>query len=1144
MPTSQRPQDSRHALGSCRTSGFRALMATQFLAALNDNLFKLIVALLAVQVLVTPNSGTSYISLAGALFVLPFVLFSPLAGYCSDRFSKTAVIRATRLLELAIMLASGVCLVTAWIPGLLAAVFLMGVQSALFSPAKYGILPEILTADELSRGNGYVQCGTFLAILFGTAAAGPLMALAGSRRILLALAVAALGLIGLVTSLRVPHVQAAHPNKPFQLNGVRALLTTLRAIGAHRELTLAIGAAAFFWFVGALVQMNTVLYAARILHLGNLQTGLLLTLLAVGIGVGSLLAGRLSDHRIELGLVPLGALGLALCAIGLGLTHQFVWAGVWMFGLGLNGGVYIVPIEAFIQHASPPDVRGSYLAATAFVTSSAMILASALLWLLTRALNADGVYLAIGMLSIVAGLIIIRVMPSMCVRSLNFLLTHSLYQVKVVGKEFVPASGGALLVCNHASYVDPAILLASIDRPIRFVMARAIYNQPLIRPVARVMRTIPIAPIDNPRDIIDALQTARQAVEQGELVCIFAEGGHTRTGQMLSFKKGLAHVMKDLRAPVIPVYLDQVWGSIFSYKSGRYFWKMPEEVPYPVTVCFGPPVARDATIHDVRCAVQELSAHAFTHRHKVHQLLHAGFIRQAKRRFWHRCMSDSTGVRLTYGQTLTGALALSERLKKLPAPTRMIGVLLPASVAGALTNIALLMAGKIPVNLNFTSSRESLASIRAQCNLETIITSDVFLKKLGIERDPQMRLLEEIKASLGTLRRLSCLLGAAFLPSWWLQHLVLREKAMPDDLATVMFSSGSTGQPKGVMLTHANIASNVEAVYDVFQITRRDVVLGSLPLFHSFGFTGTLWLPVLAGAKVVFHPNPLDASTIGRLAEQERATVMLSTPTFLATYLRKCAPDQFRSLRCVIVGAEKLRESLATEFFEKFGVRTLEGYGATELSPFAAVNIPGPVENPHGQIGHKPGTIGHPLPGVAVRIVDPDTLATRQPGEDGLLLVKGPNVMHGYLNAPEKTREVIRDGWYNTGDIARLDEDGFLTITDRLSRFSKIGGEMVPHGRVEDAMDRIIGAQERCCVVTSVSDEKRGERLVVLHTVQLEINALRKQLSADGLPALWIPKAEDFYRIDALPTLGSGKLDLKQVKERARALANGGTTAP
>jgi acyl-[acyl-carrier-protein]-phospholipid O-acyltransferase / long-chain-fatty-acid--[acyl-carrier-protein] ligase len=376
------------------------------------------------------------------------------------------------------------------------------------------------------------------------------------------------------------------------------------------------------------------------------------------------------------------------------------------------------------------------------------------------------------------------------------------------------------------------------------------------------------------------------------------------------------------------------------------------------------------------------------------------------------------------------------------------------------------------------------------------------------------------------------LVTARLLPSWAINRLYVRGDG-GDALATVIFSSGSTGIPKGVMLTHRNILSNVDAAGQLFQLTDKDVMLGVLPFFHSFGFTGTLWLPLIAGMGVAYHPNPMDAKTIGELAEQYRATLIISTPTFCASYIRKCTPEQFAHLRYAIVGAEKLREPIAAAFKDKFGVDLLEGYGCTEMAPIVCVNTPDVNDRGEHQRGAARGSVGQPIPGVVAKIVDPATGEGPLFDTEGLLLVSGPNRMLGYLDEPEKTNEVVRDGWYVTGDIAMMDEAGFIRITDRLSRFSKIAGEMVPHMKIEDQMRTLID-EHHSCVVTAVPDPSKGERLVAFYTdAALAPQDLWERLCRTELPKLWIPKRDDLHVVDVIPTLGTGKTDLRAVKQLA-----------
>jgi acyl-[acyl-carrier-protein]-phospholipid O-acyltransferase / long-chain-fatty-acid--[acyl-carrier-protein] ligase len=438
------------------------------------------------------------------------------------------------------------------------------------------------------------------------------------------------------------------------------------------------------------------------------------------------------------------------------------------------------------------------------------------------------------------------------------------------------------------------------------------------------------------------------------------------------------------------------------------------------------------------------------------------------------------------------------------------------------------------VNLNYTASSESLASCAAQCNLETVITTKQLLDRVSLQVPGKTIFLEGVAAGHGFGERLVALL-LWFFPGAALEKLLSGGKTKSvDDLAAIIFSSGSTGEPKGVMLTHYNIASNVEQIGQMFMFDTHDRLLGVLPFFHSFCFTIPLWLPAVLGVSVIYHPSPLDLAAISEIVRDYRVTFLMSTPTFLQAYARRCSPEDFGSLQYVVVGAEKLPERLALAFEDRFGIRPLEGYGATECSPVVSVNTHDFRAPGFRQIGAKRGRIGHPLPGVSVRIVDPDTRAPLPAGTPGLLLVRGPNVMKGYLGKPEKTAEVLKDGWYVTGDIAAEDEDGFLAITDRLSRFSKIGGEMVPHIKIEEQLHELAGVTEQQFVVTGVPDGKKGERLVVLHTLAPdELRPVLERLGESGLPNLWIPRPNQFFAVEELPHLGTGKLDLRRVKEMA-----------
>jgi acyl-[acyl-carrier-protein]-phospholipid O-acyltransferase/long-chain-fatty-acid--[acyl-carrier-protein] ligase len=556
-------------------------------------------------------------------------------------------------------------------------------------------------------------------------------------------------------------------------------------------------------------------------------------------------------------------------------------------------------------------------------------------------------------------------------------------------------------------------------------------------------------------------------------------------------------------------------------------------------VKFGQPLPPTAEHVAVRRAVQELTAAAWRHRKPIMQPVQRAFIQTARRRAFRFFMADARTPKVRFGAALTRAVFLARRLRALWGDQPMVGILLPPSVPGALVNYAALLLGKVPVNLNYTASPETIASCLRQCGIETVVTAQAFLDRVKLNLPGTVLRLEDVAAKPEFGEKLVALALAWLLPARALEWtLGCRKRVRMDDTATVIFSSGSTGDPKGVVLSHYNIVSNVEQLEQVFALGPRDRFLGVLPFFHSFGFTGTLCLPAIVGVGVAYHPTPLEGEAIGELVRRHALTFLLATPTFLQIYLRSCEPEDFGSLQLVMAGAEKLPDRLAIAFEEKFGIRPFEGYGCTECAPAVAVNTRDFRSAGIRQVGAKRGRIGHPLPGMSVRIVDPATYAPRPTNEPGLLLVKGPNVMAGYLGRPEATAAAFHEGWYITGDVAAEDEDGFLQITDRLSRFSKIGGEMVPHIRVEEKLHELAGTLEQTFVVTAAPDEKKGERLIVLHKLPEDrLKSLLDRLPQLDLPNLWIPRAQQFYRVTAFPLLGSGKLDLRQVRELAVQLS-------
>jgi len=1114
--------------------GFSPFFCTQLLGAFNDNFLKIVVSFVALSL--AGRGGDYYVELITILFILPSALFSGYAGHLADVSSKRSVLVAVKAAEIAIMVFAAAAFFYGDIRPMIGAVFLMGLHAAFFSPAKYGILPEMLPDKELSRGNGLLEMSTFMAIILGTSLGSAIFSVWKHDLPRIGLVMIAIAVAGYFTSLGIARVPPSGSAKLFNLNPFGEITDGLRRLRRERALWLTVIGISYFWFLGALVNINILFFGKELLQLDEFHIGLLGTFLAVGIGIGSLAAGKLSGDHVELGLVPLGSVAMGFClALVAWSAPSYPFTAASLVLLGFSAGLFAVPLNALLQQRSGKEEKGQLIATNNFMNTMGIALAAAVHWFLKTPLHlsSDTIILLIGSLTLAGTMVILYLLPDYFVRFVVWLLTNTLYRIRVVGAENIPREGPALLIANHVSFVDALLVGAPLPRIVRFMLHREYYDLKSLNWFFRLLHSIPVS-AHNRRDIVESLKRARNELEDGHVVCIFAEGAISRTGRLLPFKRGFEKIVEGSDIPIIPVHLDQLWGSIFSFKDGRFFRKWPEKFPYSVTVSFGPPLPSTSTVPQVRNAILELESEAVEYRRLPGDLLHTKFVEMAKRHWSRFCMADTTGTELTYGKTLIGSLLFCRWLRTHCADEKMVGVLLPASVGGALINVATLLAGKVPVNLNFTAGKEAMATAVALCKIKTIVTARLFLEKANLEAMEGMVFVEDIRGTFSDILKFATAVTAYVTPAGWLNRRAHKQQR-PGDLATVIFSSGSTGAPKGVMLSHHNIISNVEAIGQVIQFTPQDRILGILPLFHSFGFTATIWLPLLTGFGAVYHANPTDAKTIGETVQRYRATLMISTPTFYVSYWRRCTKEQFASLRYVIAGAEKLREQIAKGYQEKFGITILEGYGCTELSPVVAVNTPDVIHDREKQTGHKPGTVGHPLPGVAAKVIDPETGETLGPGNAGLLLIKGPNVMLGYLNQQDLTDQAMRHGWYITGDIATIDEDGFITITDRLSRFSKIGGEMVPHMKIEEIINEILGSP--ASVVTAIPDEQRGERLVVFYAKNgVSRDELWDKLNKSALPKIWIPKRDDLRPIDEIPILGSGKADLKKVK--ALALGN------
>jgi acyl-[acyl-carrier-protein]-phospholipid O-acyltransferase / long-chain-fatty-acid--[acyl-carrier-protein] ligase len=721
-------------------------------------------------------------------------------------------------------------------------------------------------------------------------------------------------------------------------------------------------------------------------------------------------------------------------------------------------------------------------------------------------------------------------------RALYFIgrpLARCFYRVNAIGLENVP-DGGFLLVPNHISWVDALVLQLACPRPIRYVIDQEYYHKPILHPFLRALGCIPI----NIRHSHAAVRAAAEKIADGEIVCVFPEGQLERRGVLLRLHRGYELIARHANAEVVAVWLDQLWGSIFSFQGGRFFTKFPKRIPYPVTVAFGKPLKTTAAdVATMREELLKLGEFCFSRRPSLDRHLAQECVRGLKRRRFATAVIEGTDhTKLSRAKLLGAAAALSRHLRR-EFPDERIAIVLPASKGSMVANLAVTLANKVPVDLNFTVGRAANESCCRRANLRVAISATPFMERLKDFPWPERVLkLDEL---LPRMKRQIILwwIVSALLPACLLLRLLQIPKKGGHAEAVLLFTSGTTGEPKGVVVSHRNVVGNVSQFRELLDAKKTDAILASLPFFHTFGSTVTLWYPLIEGVRIVTYPNPLEPAKCAALIEQYKLTFLLATPTFLRLYLRKAEPEQLRSLRLIIVGAEKLPLDLASHFEKRFDKKVFEGYGLTETAPVVSVNLPDPEPKKPGeqvQPSSRLGSVGRLAPGIAVEIREPETERKLSLYETGMLWLCGANIFEGYLHDPKRTAEVLRDGWLRTGDIGRFDEDGFLYIEGRLSRFSKIGGEMVPHEAIEHKIIDLLelsGRDERPFAIVGVQDEAKGEALVLLSAVDVDLDQLRKKLHEAKVPNLWIPK--QVQHVESIPVLASGKLDLKKCQELA-----------
>ncbi len=1131
---------------------FLSLFCTQYLGSFNDNFFRTaLVTFITYKVTTLSQTEKSVIvALALSCFMLPFFLFSALAGELADKVRKDRLIQATKILELVIVILAGIGFLTTNIYLLLFVLFLMGTQSAFFGPVKYSILPEILPKQQLIAGNGIIEAGTYGSILQGTIFGGLLVTVSHLKvwkfsfpvnEFFIPCIILGIALLGLLASLLIPPQKPSNPSLTIDKNFIRSTWKNMSFAKQNHDIFLCILGISWFWMLGTAMLAQIPSLASTVLNGSPSLLTFLLTLFSCGIGLGALLCQFLVRGEITSKYVPVSALIMTIfladfvCATSgyipsinpidcLDFLRTFAGKRITvdLLGFAVCGGLYIVPLNAMLQSLATDEVRSRVIATNNIINSLFMVLGSGFCGLLLALkFTIPFIFGVIAFLNALAAIYICGLLPHHIIRMILTHVLNIIYGVKVKGIEhWKNLEGNAVIVANHTSFLDAVLLWVYLPGRLYFAIDTYVSRKWWVRPFLHLVKYFPIDPT-NPM----AVKSIIEEVKSGKRVVIFPEGRITMTGGLMKIYPGPAMIADKSNAQLLPVYLEGSQYSLFS-RFGTQLKTRPQS-KITITVQVPRKIEIDETIKGKE---RRLAASRALYDLMVNMKYDAGNIQETlfdslldavelvgrKKRI----IDDVTRKSLTYGRFLMAIFIIGKQIAKRQKQGDFVGLLLPNMTASVVTFFGMRAFNITPCMLNFSTGVKNMLACCKAAKISTVYTSKAFLEQGGLletaaalkQSGLNLVYLEDLKEQITTWDKL---LG------WTVSHFPrcyykrVRGNVSPKDPAVILFTSGSEGTPKGVVLSHENIQANRLQLLSVLDLGVKDRMFNAMPIFHSFGLVAGTLLPLLCGVPVFFYPSPLHYRIVPELIYDRNATIIFGTDTFFNGYAKMAHPYDFYSVRLAVVGAEKLKEETIRKYYDQFGLRIMEGYGATETSPVMAVNTP---------MYFKRGSVGRFLPGIEYQL-EPI------PGveEGGKLIVKGNNIMAGYVRDTKPgVLEPPQDGWYDTGDIVRVDEDGFVFILGRAKRFAKIAGEMISLTAVETEINALWPGKMHA--VINIPDEKKGEQLVLFTTEPtLERSALLAAFKEKGLSELAVPKT--IRVVEEIPLMGTGKVDYVKLKE-------------
>ena len=1107
---------------------FAPLFWCQFFSALNDNFVKnALIILILYQV--GGDSGPALVTFAGAVLIAPFFILSALGGQLADRFDKAWMAQRLKLAEIPIAGIAALGFYFHWVPLLFVALGLFGVVGALFGPIKYGILPDHMETKELPAANALVEGATFAAILGGTIAGG-LAAADQGHAWFIAFAVMVMAVACWASATLIPKTGEKAPDLVVDRNPWTSTVALLKDLKSDQRLWVGGLITGWFWVVGAL--SLSLLPTLAKAHIGGTEKLLTLALLifTVGIAVGSLTAARASKLRPNMALVPVAAFLMGIfcldlawaisnvtpAAAGTVVTVTDFIASPWglhigfaLFGLAASGGLFIVPSFAAVQSWAPIDRRARVIAACNVLSAAFMTVASlGLVALQSMGASLTWLFVGLGLANFIVMALVLRAWGRDGLRDLAAFVFKTFYGLEVKGLENLPPIGErAVITPNHVSLIDAPIMHAILPGHASFAIDTGIAQLPWVKPFLKLVNA---QPIDPTKPL--GTRTLVNLVKSGEQLVIFPEGRITMTGGLMKVYDGSAMIADKADAWIVPVRIEGAERSTLSYLKGT----QTKKAWFPkVTVTILPPrkLEVDATLKGkarrqaAGAKLQDIMVDTAVETANMQRTLFEALAdAKATRDTGKVIIEDPMGTKLKFGKLITGAQVLGAKLKQFAVEGAAVGVMLPNSAGVAVTFFALQSIGRVPAMINFTAGPVSVAAACKAAKVDVVLTSRAFIEKAKLgdlvdKLKDQVRFvyLEDVRPTITLADKLRGLWQGS-------RAQVVRK---PSDPAAILFTSGSEGTPKGVVLSHTNILANAIQSLTRISVAGDDKVFNMLPVFHSFGLTAGLMMPLLNGVPIYMYPSPLHYRIVPELVYGSNATIMFGTDTFLNGYARAAHPYDFRSLRLILAGAEAVKQRTRDLYMEKFGVRILEGYGVTETAPVLAINTP---------LANRTGSVGRLAPMMEARL-DP------VPGidEGGRLYVRGPNVMLGYFRVENPgVLEPPGEGWHDTGDIVTIDAQGFIAIKGRAKRFAKIAGEMVSLSAVEAMAAEIWPAA--VSVVVSIPDARKGERLILMTP---DATATREQFmrhaKAKGATELSVPA--EIMVVGSVPLLGSGKPD-------------------